>query len=70
MMQLHVPVTAFVMNMDQMIFGWCSSPCNIKAKAPIAMSRNAGTDMPSVLRVRMVVIACGRKPRMSPMLAT
>ena len=57
---LQVQVTALVMNIDQIIFGRCSTPCNIKAKAPMAIIRNAGMEMPSVLRVRMVVIACGR----------
>jgi hypothetical protein len=42
----------------------------MKANAPIAMSRKAGSEMPLVLRVRMVVIACGRKPSIRPMLAT
>ena len=59
-MQLHVQVMAFVMDMDHIMLGRCSRPCSIKAKAPIAIIRNAGTEMPSVLRVRMVVIACGR----------
>ena len=69
-MQLHVQVTALVMNIDHIILGRCSNPCNIKANAPIAIIRNAGTEIPSVLRVRMVVIACGRKPSIRPMLAT
>ena len=69
-MQLHVPVMALVMNIDQMMPGRCSNPCSIKANAPIAIRRNAGTEMPLVLRVRMVVIACGRKPSIRPMLAT
>ena len=59
-MQLHVQVTALVMNIDQIMFGRWSNPCSMKAKAPIAIIRNAGTEMPSVLRVRMVVMACGR----------
>jgi hypothetical protein len=70
MIALHVPVMALVMNIDQMILGWCSTPCNIKANAPIAINRKAGTEMPLVLRLRMVVIACGKNPRMRPMLAT
>ena len=59
-MQLHVHVTALVMNIDQMMPPWCKSPCSMKANAPIAIMRNVGKAMPAVLRVRMVVIACGR----------
>ena len=59
-MQLHVQVTALVMNIDHIIFGRCSNPCSIKAKAPIAIMRKVGMAMPSVLRVRMVAMACGR----------
>ena len=70
MMQLHRHVMALVMNIDHMIPGRCNNPCSMNAKAPIAISRNAGTEMPLVLRVRMVVIACGRKPSMRPVLAT
>ena len=69
-MQLHRHVTALVMNIDQIIFGLCSNPCSIKAKAPIAIIRNVGKAMPSVLRVRMVSMACGRYPSISPVLAT
>jgi hypothetical protein len=69
-MQLQLQVTAFVITIDQIIFGRCSSPCNIKANAPIAIIRKAGTDIPSVLRVRIVLIACGKNPNISPMLAT
>ena len=67
---LQVPVTALVMTIDHIMPGWCNRPCNRKANAPIAISRKAGTEIPSVLRVRMVVIACGKNPKMSPMLAT
>ena len=69
-MQLHRHVTALVMNIDQIIFGLCSNPCSIKAKAPTAIIRNVGKAMPSVLRVRMVSMACGRYPSISPVLAT
>ena len=69
-MQLHRHVTALVMNIDQIIFGLCSNPCSIKAKAPTAIIRNVGRAMPSVLRVRMVSMACGRYPSISPVLAT
>ena len=59
-MQLQLQVTAFVITIDQIIPVSCSSPCRVNAKAPMAIIRNVGTAMPSVLRVRMVVIACGR----------
>ena len=58
--QLQMHVTALVMNMDHIMPELCSSPCSMKAPAPIAIIRNDGNAMPSVLRVRMVVIACGR----------
>ena len=67
---LQVPVTALVMTIDHIMPGWWRSPCSKKANAPIAIRRNADTEMPSVLRVRMVVIACGKNPKISPMLAT
>ena len=70
MMALQVPVTALVMNIDQIMFGRCNNPCSIKAKAPLPIIKKVGRAMPLVLRVRMVVIACGRKPKISPMLAT
>ena len=60
MMPLQAQVTALVMNIDQMIFGWCIMPCSIKAKAPMLIIKKVGRAMPLVLRVRMVVIAWGR----------
>ena len=59
-MQLHMHVTALVINIDQIIPELCSRPCSIKAPAPMAIIRNDGNAIQSVLRVRMVVIACGR----------
>ena len=59
-MQLQVQVTVLVMNIDHIIPPGCNTPCNIKANDPIAIIRNVGRAIPSVLRVRMVVIACGR----------
>ena len=60
MMQLHRHVMALVMNIDHMIPGRCNNPWSMNAKAPIAIIRNVGRAMPLVLRVRMVVMACGK----------
>ena len=51
---------ALVMNIDHMIPGRCNNPWSMNAKAPIAIIRNVGRAMPLVLRVRMVVMACGK----------
>lgn len=59
-MQLQVVVTKLAMDIDQMISGLCKSPCNIKQKLPMAIIINAGREIPSVLRVRIVVMACGK----------
>ena len=50
-------VMRFVMKSDQMISGSCIKPCSMKQAPPIAIIRNVGKAMPSVLRVLMVVIA-------------
>ena len=68
-MQLQLQVTAFVSTIDHIIPSLCSRPCTTKANAPIAIIRNVGIAIPAVLRVRMVSIACGKNPRISPMLA-
>lgn len=68
--QLHVHVIALVMNMDHMMpLSWVR-PWSMKAPAPIAIMRNVGSAMPSVFRVRIVSIACGRYPDIMHMLAT
>ena len=59
-MQLHVAVTKFVKNSDQIISGLCKRPCSIKQSAPIPIIRKVGSAMSSVLRVRIVRTACGR----------
>ena len=59
-MQLQLHVTALVMTIDQIMPSLCRRPWMTNANAPIAIIRNVGRAMPSVLRVRMVVIACGR----------
>ena len=60
MMQLHRHVMALVMNIDHIMPGRCNNPWSMNAKAPIAIIRNVGRAMPLVLRVRMVVMACGK----------
>lgn len=52
--KLHVAVIRFVIAIDHIMSGLCMNPCNIKQKAPTAIIRKAGRDIPSVLRVRMV----------------
>ena len=59
-MQLHVVVTRFVRNSAHSTSGLCRMPCNIKQKPPIAIIRKVGRAMSSVLRVRIVLTACGR----------
>lgn len=68
--RLHEPVMALVMNMDHITPLSCRRPCTMKANAPTDIIMKAGREIPSVLRVRIVVMACGRKPSIREMLAT
>lgn len=70
MVTLHIVVTMLVIKSDHMMWGWCSRPCNVKAKEPIPIIRNVGSAMSSVSRVRIVRMACGRYPNIIDILAT
>ena len=58
--QLHIVVTRLVRNNDHSISGLCNRPCSIKAALPTPIMRNVGSAIPSVLRVRIVSMACGK----------
>ena len=57
---LQTVVIKLVRKSDHNTSGLCSKPCNIKAELPMPIIRKVGKAIPSVLRVRMVLIACGR----------
>ena len=59
-MQLQMVVMRLVTKSAHRISGLCRMPCNMKHALPMPIIRNVGNAMPSVFRVRMVVMACGR----------
>jgi hypothetical protein len=63
--QLQTQVMRLVIATDHITSGLCKKPCIIKQNAPTDISIKADIEIPSVLRVRIVCMACGRKPKMS-----